>query len=186
MAIRRSGKELTPREQAAYVRKITGWTVKEYQREYDRLRNRARNFERINNIPRGSINVAELLANFQRTKNIYATAGEMYTGTNLYQAVMAAPSVSTGARISARATAQTRSISLQHLERQFAGLLKNSVYSQEIRTQASALAQRGELDYKTYSELLKKYANLSTLRRATIEAYNKTVQDFGARLEPDS
>lgn len=186
MAIKRYGKELTPREQAAYVRKITGWTVKEYQREYDRLRNRARNFERINNIPRGSINVADLLANFQRSKNIYATAGERYTGTSLYQAVMAAPSVSTGARISARATAQTRSSGLQLLERQFAGVLKNSVYSQEIKKQATALAQRGKLNYTSYYDLLKKYANLSTLRRESIAAYNKTVQDFGARLEPNS
>ena len=186
MAIKRYGKELTPREQAAYVRKITGWTVKEYQREYDRLRNRARNFERINNIPRGSINVADMLAGFQRSKYMHATAGEMYTGTNLYQAVMAAPSVSTGARISARATAQPQSIGLQLLERQFAGLLTKSVYSQEIKTQVAALAQRGELNYQTYSELLKRYANLSAARRAAIEVYNKTVEDFGSRLEPGS
>lgn len=97
MAISLRGKRLTSSEQKQHVLKITGWTSEKYNKEYDKLRNRVRNYESATGAERGSINVADLLAR-NAVGNVYAArAGETYQPTALYRAVMTAPSSSTTA-----------------------------------------------------------------------------------------
>ena len=76
MAIRRNGRELSPREQAKYVREITGWTPAEYKRQRDILYNRTRNYERAIGKPKGTYNVSDLLARRERGKYYARRTGQ--------------------------------------------------------------------------------------------------------------
>lgn len=126
MAIQHKKKTLTARQQAAKVREWTGWSVQQYQKEYDKLRNRVRNYERINGYKSGTINAADLLARNARAQFYAPRYGEQAKATQLYQAVMSTTSQSTGKKISAKTAAKARVAALNAISERYHGLLEKS------------------------------------------------------------
>lgn len=92
MAIRRHGRELTPAQQKSYVMKLAGWSSEEYRKNYESLRKRARNYEKIAGFPRGALNVADLLARDVRARKLKPLYGETYKPTETLAAVLVTPS----------------------------------------------------------------------------------------------
>lgn len=126
MAIQRGKKTLNAREQAAQVRKWAGWTKEQYNKEYDKLRNRVRNYERANGYEKGSINVADLLAKEVRNRHYAPRYGEQPRSTQLYMAVNATTSASTGRALTSRATKLSQTAAIAAIEGRYYGLLSKS------------------------------------------------------------
>lgn len=120
MAIMRNGRPLTPREQKAYVMRVAGWTTQQYNKEYDKLRNRARNYERANGLAKGSINVADMLA---RSQSRVAYGDKQ---TTLYRAVSATTSSSTGARLTARQIQRAQANAEKYISDRYGNVLAKS------------------------------------------------------------
>lgn len=131
MAIKKGGKTLTARQQKAYVQSLTGWSTEEYNKQYDKLRNRVRAYERATGAKKGSINVADLLARNERGKYFARREGRDYEATSLYKAVQSAPSISSGRKLSERQEQQIRSAARARLNEQYLGFLANSIYGGE-------------------------------------------------------
>lgn len=168
MAIKKGGKTLTARQQKAYVQSITGWTTAQYNKEYDKLRNRVRNYERATGAPKGRYNVADLLARNARGEYFAKREGRTYTPTNLFQAVQAAPTVSTGAKLSEAAQARITTAGREALNKQYAGFLEHSIYGGAAfgRLLISAEKRLGRpLTIEEYSRLLKRQAERSSFAK---------------------
>lgn len=101
--------EPTARQLGAEVRKMTGWSAEKYAKEYDKLRNRARAYEKAAGY-KGHINVAELLYEEAKGKNRQRAGVERYERSSLRKAVDLAPSLSTGASAQKAIDAYNRSI----------------------------------------------------------------------------
>lgn len=172
MAIKSNGRALTAREQAAKVREWTGWTRAQYQKQYDILRNRTRAFERATGRERGSINVADVLARDARSRYFARYYGERYNPTNLYQAITAAPSTSSGRAISETTRARVEAAAVEATRRQFAGFLQNSMFAAPAERMADRLRSAGTFTAAKYERILRRYAQLSTAAREAGEASN--------------
>lgn len=167
MAIKQGNRTLTARQQAELVRKWTGWSAKEYQKEYDKLRNKTRNYERINGFERGSINVADLLARNARNRYYAPRYGEEARNTNLYNAIQRTTSASTGARLSQRTIERARNVAIQGVEKQFAGALSKST---AVKLAVEAL-KRNNPNY-TAKELQDEIKNTLALAQEAGRTYN--------------
>lgn len=126
MAIVKGNKILTARQQKQQVLKWTGWTAKQYEKEYDKLRNRVRNYERANGLERGSIDAADLLAREARTRHYAPRYGEVPQSTTLYEAVIKTTSQSTGQRLTVSGRIKSQEAAILGIEKRYHGLLSKS------------------------------------------------------------
>lgn len=140
MAIIRRGKRLSAREQKAQTMAWTGWSPEQYQREYDRLRNRARNYERSTGAAR--INVADVLAREARRK-YYAARGADVKQSALYSAIMSAPSSSTGRPLSNAAKHRIDAARGEQARVEFRGVIEKSKYKDRIAEEVAARVAAG-------------------------------------------
>lgn len=101
----RTKRPLSAREIKSEIMRLRGWSAEEYNREYDKLRNRVRNYETATGQARGSIKVNELLYTTTRARGKY---GAGYAPKRLAEAVMLTPSTAPAAF---REQAETRGIS---------------------------------------------------------------------------
>ena len=122
----KTGQTLTARQQKAQVLKWTGWTSEQYNKEYDKLRNRVRNYERANGYERGSINVADVLAREARVRHYAPRFGETAQSTQLYMAVSATTSQSTGKALTASGRTNSQTAAIAAISGRYHGLLEKS------------------------------------------------------------
>ena len=90
----KTGEVLTTRQIKQAVMKANGWTSEEYQKQYDILRNRVRNYEQTTGQALGGkIKVNELLYQTSKAQKRY---GGAYKPSSLVRGIMATPSAGTG------------------------------------------------------------------------------------------
>lgn len=109
----KQNKPLSAREIKKRVMTATGWTNEQYQKQYDILRNKTRNYEQVTG-SKTKIKVNELLYQQTHAQKRY---GETYKPSRLVRAIMATPSASTG-------TVQRKGVSTattERLEREILG-----------------------------------------------------------------
>lgn len=177
MPIRRGGRILTNKERAAEIRRLTGWTQAEYNRRYDVLRNRARNYEAATGAERGSINVGDLLYRDARSRAMAQRYGEQYRPSGLYEAVSAAPASSTGRRISKAGIARVSTAEQSRGIRQFSGILYNSKYSEQLLQLQQELILSGTYDPIEFNKILEQYARRLQKERENAAAFNAATRD---------
>lgn len=177
MPIQRGGRTLTNRERAAEIRRLTGWTQAEYNRRYDVLRNRARNYEAATGAERGSINVGDLLYRDVRSRAMAQRYGEQYRPSGLYEAVSAAPASSTGRRISKAGIARVSMAEQSRGIRQFSGILYNSKYSDQLLQLQQDLILSGSYDPIEFTKILEEYARQLGREKENIAAFNRNVRN---------
>lgn len=177
MAIRRGGKTLTARQQAAYVREITGWTREQYKRERDLLYNRTRNYERIAGLKRGEIDVSDLLARRERGKLYARRAGQEWQPTAQLEAIMSAPASSVGRAPTQRARAIVDAALIAQAEREMGGVIHRSRYSAEFDAEIGELRARGELTGRAYYDTAAKYARELQNERENADSVNANIMD---------
>lgn len=178
MAIKSKGKTLTARQQAAKVREWAGWTREQYQKEYDKLRNRVRAYEKATGTPKGKLNVADILARDVRGRYFSRYYGEEYTPSNLYRAIQAAPSISSGKALKQAQAERIQARALEAINKQYAGFLKNSIFAQAAREEFDRLGAGSAYEY---SRILKKYAELSLTSKQAIAESNKQLPPWEQR-----
>lgn len=180
MAIKRKGVTLTTRSQAEEVRRLTGWTRERYQREYDKLRNRVRAFEKVTGAREAGaapINVADLLARDARARWAEKFYGEPYNPTELYKAVSAAPSISSGRNVGAVASLRIQKAAEARIENQFAGLIYNSKYSEIIQGELERLYTDPDYTPAKKLALIEQYARAMEDERRNTRAINDNISD---------
>ena len=182
MAIKRDGKPMTARQQAAYVRSLTGWTREEYNRQYDVLRNRARAYERGAGLARGTVNVSDLLARNARAQFYSRYYGEEYKPTGLYAAVQSAPAVSSGKRLTQAQRARIVDAQERRAYAEMGGIINNSKYSEAIAAEVARLEALGAYSGRVLYLLARKYARQLERERAEVRAYNANVKDFADKM----
>lgn len=180
MAIKRRGVALSARAQAAEVRKLTGWSREQYQREYDKLRNRVRAYERVTGAKAAGakpINVADLLARDARARWAERFYGEKYTPSNLYASVSAAPSVSSGREVSEKAKERILNAAEARIYNQFSGIIFNSKYSEVILSQFERLEASPNYTPAQKLALVEQYARAMENERKNTAALNANIAD---------
>ena len=125
----RSGKALTAREIKSEVMRLRGWTSEEYQKQYDILRNKTRNYEKLTGQASGSIKVNELLYTTSKAQKRH---GAGYRASKQVQAIQATPSAGTAAFAKKGASAAVVSKQEKILKSQFAGFTSKSTEGAEI------------------------------------------------------
>lgn len=171
MAIRRNGRELSPREQAKYVRDITGWTPAEYKRQRDLLYNRVRNYERATGAAKGTYNVSDLLARRERGRFYARQTGQRYDPSALLQAIESAPATSVGRTLSDAAKRRIDVAQYALADRLMGGIINISKYSAQFAAEIAAMRAKGELTGEKYYQTAEKYARmLDEARRASAAA----------------
>ena len=179
MAIKRGGRTLSAKEQAAEVRNLTGWTRQEYQKQYDILRNRVRAYERGTGVTDQDkkINVADLLASDVKRRFYAKYYGEEYKPTALYKAVMQAPSISSGKKLSNKAQERIEQAAETRIEEQFGGFAKNSKYAEEIKKDVEELRKSGNYTPQEHLKIIEKYLKEIENERKNVEEYNASLDD---------
>ena len=177
MAIRRNGRELSPREQAKYVRDITGWTPAEYKRQRDLLYNRVRNYERATGAPKGTYNVSDLLARRERGRFYARQTGQRYDPSAILQAIESAPAASVGRTLSDAAKRRIDAAQYALADRQMGGIVNNSKYSAQFAADITALRSRGKLTGASYYQTAEKYARMLDDERRSAAATNANIVD---------
>lgn len=173
MAIKYKGKSLPPREQKAKIMQWTGWSSKEYRREYDKLRNRTRNYERATGMERGTINIGDMLAREARRQYYAARGVGNNTPTNLFMAISQTTSASTGRELSQSTRAKISEVAISATERQFHGLLSSSKFGVALSEDIAA-ARAGKISAAELARRAREYGAQSTaLRERTTAACNK-------------
>lgn len=177
MAIRRNGRELSPREQAKYVREITGWTPAEYKRHRDVLYNRVRNYERAIGAARGTYDVSDLLARDERAKYYAAKAGQQYQPTGVMQAILSAPATSVGRELTVAAKQRVDDAQYKLADRLMGGIINNSKYSAQFAAEIAALREKEEITGDLYYKTAEKYAKKIEEERNAVAATNANIVD---------
>lgn len=177
MAIRRNGRTLTPREQAAYVREITGWTPAEYKRQRDLLYNRVRNYERATGKPKGTYNVSDLLARRERGEYYARKTGQQYQPTALLQAIESTTASSVGRKLSDAAKKRVDDSQYALADRLMGGIINRSKYSAQFAAEIAALRDKGELTGEKYYQTAEKYARMLDDERRAAAATNASIAD---------
>lgn len=177
MAIRRNGRELSPREQAKYVRDITGWTPAEYKRQRDLLYNRVRNYERATGEAKGAYNVSDLLARRERGRFYARQTGQRYDPPAILQAIESAPATSVGRALSDTAKRRIDAAQYALADRQMGGIINKSKYSAQFAAEIAALRTKGELTGGKYYETAEKYARMFDDERRAAAATNANIVD---------
>ena len=177
MAIRRNGRELSPREQAKYVREITGWTPAEYKRQRDILYNRVRNYERAIGKPKGTYNVSDLLARRERRKYYARKTGQQYQPTALMPAIERAPATSVGRKLTDVAKQRIDTAQYDLADRLMGGVINKSKYSAQFAAEIAAMRAKGELTGEKYYQTAEKYARMLDEERRAAAATNANIVD---------
>lgn len=179
MPIRIAGKLLTAKQQAAEVRRLTGWTKEEYKKQYDKLRNRVRAYERGTGVTDKDkrINVADLLASDAKRRFYAKYYGEEYRPTALYKAVSQAPSISSGKQLSEKAQERIKQAAEERIEYQFGGFVKNSKFSDEIKKEVQALRESGDYTPQKHLKIIEKYLKELDNERKRTQEFNESVED---------
>lgn len=177
MAIRRNGRELSPREQAKYVRDITGWTPAEYKRQRDLLYNRVRNYERATGAAKGAYNVSDLLARRARGEYYARKAGQEYQPTALMEAIDSAPATSVGRKLSGTAKQRVDAAQYELADRLMGGIINKSKYSAQFAADIAAMRAKGELTGEKYYQTAEKYARMLDDERRAAAATNANIVD---------
>lgn len=177
MAIRRNGRELSPREQAKYVRDITGWTPAEYKRQRDLLYNRVRNYERATGSAKGTYNVSDLLARRARGEYYARRTGQEYVPSALLQAIESAPASSSGRALTASAKKRVDSAQYDLADRLMGGIINRSKYSAQFAAEIAAMQAKGELTGNKYYQTTEKYARMLDDERRSAAAINANIVD---------
>lgn len=177
MAIRRNGRELSPREQAKYVRDITGWTPAEYKRQRDLLYNRVRNYERATGAAKGTYNVSDLLARRERGRFYARQTGQRYDPSAILQAIESAPATSVGRTLSDTAKRRIDAAQYDLADRLMGGIIDKSKYSAQFAADIAAMRVKGELTGEKYYRAAEKYARMLDEERRTASATNANIVD---------
>lgn len=177
MAIRRNGRELSPREQAKYVREITGWTPAEYKRQRDALYNRTRNYERAIGKPKGTYNVSDLLARRERGKYFARRTGQEYVPSALLQTIASAPAASVGRTLTASAKQRIDAAQYNLADRLMGGIINKSKYSAQFAAEIASMRDKGDLTGEKYYKTAEKYAKKIEEERAAVAATNANIVD---------
>lgn len=177
MAIRRDGRELSPREQAKYVRDITGWTPAEYKRQRDLLYNRVRNYERATGAAKGTYNVSDLLARRERGRFYARQTGQRYDPSAILQAIESAPATSVGRTLSDAAKRRIDAAQYELADRLMGGVINNSKYSTQFAAAIAAMRDKGELTGGKYYQTAEKYARMLDDERRAAAATNANIVD---------
>lgn len=177
MAIRRNGRALSPREQAKYVRDITGWTPAEYKRQRDLLYNRVRNYERATGAAKGTYNVSDLLARRERGRFYARQTGQRYDPSALLQAIESAPATSVGRTLSDAAKRRIDVAQYELADRRMGGIINNSKYSAQFAAEIADLRAKGELTGEKYYKTAEKYAKKIEEERNAVAAANANIVD---------
>lgn len=177
MSIRRNGRALSPREQAKYVREITGWTPAEYKRQRDIVYNRIRNYERAIGKPKGTYNVSDLLARRERGKYYARRTGQEYVPSALLQAIESAPASSSGRALTAAAKQRINTAQYDLADRLMGGIINKSKYSAQFAAEIAAMRAKGELTGALYYQTAEKYARMLDDERRAAAATNANIVD---------
>ena len=186
MAIQRGKVKLSATEQKSLVMREAGWSSKQYQREYDKLRNRARNYERATGLKRGEINVADLLARDVHYRHVARQNGYEYKPTELYSAISRTTSASPGRPLSETVRTRIERVEFSRIERQFRGVIENSIYSDRIRASVERAKRTGEYSVSWYRDLVEGYAELLGGSKKALLVINKGIEDRSKKIEWDS
>lgn len=183
MAIKSGEKKLTARQQAAKVREWTGWTREQYNKQYDILRNRVRAYERATGKTKGSINVADLLAREERRKYFNARiGGEGQKQSFLYQAVMTAPSTSSGRALSRASSERLQAAGFDYLFKRYEGILERSRIGQDIMLEFSISESLGNGTPAELERIIEKHLREFDAERRNIAAFNRGNPDPARRM----
>lgn len=177
MPIRRGGRTLTKRERKAETMKLSGWDEKTYNRKYDVLRNRTRNYEKATGVEPGSIDVGDLLYRNQRRVAMSKRYGEEYKPTALYAAISATPAGSTGRQISQRGIQRVKAAEEVRGNIQFSGILDNSKFSIELQKIKADMVEAGTYDPIEFNKVLEQYARRLQKEREDVAVFNKNTRD---------
>lgn len=209
----KSGKTLSAREIKAAVMKAKGWTSEQYQKEYDVLRNKTRNYEQITGAPRGSIKVNELLYTQTKSQQRYRSS---YRPSRQLQAIQAMPSTGTAVVRQKGVSARVLNTQERILKSQFAGFTAKSTEGarvlqlyemnkagtldaeiERVATEFEEAIDAGEYDLAEQlrgelRELANAPKDIAGLRRAldsaakSLKQYQKTKRDEWVRRNPDA
>ena len=155
----RTKKIMSAKEIKSYVMKANDWTTARYNKEYDKLRNRVRAYEKATG-REGKIKVNELLYTRTRAQQRY---GRGYKESRLIRDIMLTPSISSGKSLSKRSENRL----FKRIANNFRGLIRKSAIAKNIRdtsTTPQELYQR----LTAYAEELREY------KRNKNEEYIKT------------
>lgn len=177
MAIKnKEGKSLSKREQAKKVREWTGWSREQYNKEYDKLRNRVRAYEKATKATR-KINVSDLLARHARGKYYEKTYGLDYKESEIWKAIQAAPSISSGRELSKKTIKEVSDFEISRIEAQYYGVLNNSKFSEEIQSLLDKFRKAGKLTSRVYRLIAQRYARKLGREKEELAKTNSEIQD---------
>ena len=129
----KKGRALTAREIKAATLSATGWTTEQYNKEYDKLRNRTRHYERASGLTAGTYQVNELL---YREALAQKKHGDSYRPSALMRDIRASTSYSTGEAQRVAALRVSRERALTGIEQSFAGAAQKHAPVAEMLTRA--------------------------------------------------
>ena len=128
----RGNKELTASEVKSFIMQQRGWTSQEDQKEYDKLRNRARNLESYQRAQGVSVPKQNVSAILYREAKAMKTYGARYTPSQEIERLRGFTSVSTGRFKAADVSARLTQSQKTYVEARFAGLMTANSAAHEI------------------------------------------------------
>ena len=128
----RGNKELTASEVKSFIMQQRGWTSQEYQKEYDKLRNRVRNLESYQRAQGVSVTKQNVSAILYREAKAMKTYGARYTPSQEIERLRGFTSVSTGRFKAADVSARLTQSQKTYVEARFAGLMTANSAAHEI------------------------------------------------------
>lgn len=155
----RTKKIMSAKEIKSYVMKANDWTTAQYNKEYDKMRNRVRAYEKATG-REGKIKVNELLYTTTRAQQRY---GRDYKESRLIRDIMQTPSVSSGRTLSKRAEKAL----FKRIAANFQSLIDKSHIAANIHAMADTPQQ-------LYQQLTAYAAELREYKRNKNDEYIKT------------
>ena len=119
----RGNKELTASEVKSFIMQQHGWTSLEYQKEYDKLRNRVRNLESYKRAQGVSVPKQNVSAILYREAKAMKTYGARYTPSQEIERLRSFTSVSTGSFKPSTVSSKLEQSQRTYVEARFAGLM---------------------------------------------------------------
>lgn len=130
--IYRGNKELTASEVKSFIMQQRGWTSEEYQKQYDKLRNRVRNLESYQRAQGVSVPKQNVSAILYREAKAMKTYGSRYTPSQEIERLRGFTSVSTGRFKAASVSPKLEQAQKTYVEARFAGLMTANSAAHEI------------------------------------------------------
>lgn len=171
----RTGKRLTDRQIKIQIQEITGWSTSEYQKKYDIIRNRLRNYQKVTGTHKEE-RVNEFIYKMERAKKKY---GKDYIPSDYVSSVLGFSATSTGRVSINEAAAEVRGVSEGRIRK----LSKNEFRRFEGLIAVSHTAQQIIADYESKKisileaeKLLKSYGDtLNAQRKNKIHGFRASV-----------